>query len=55
MKSILVCDLLYKVALDIRDLWLETKNRNKYALVAIDHYSKWCKAKLVKDHDIATT
>jgi hypothetical protein len=27
---------------------------NKYALVAIDHYSKWCEAGPIKDHDVAT-
>jgi hypothetical protein len=29
----------------------ETKNGNRYALVAIDHYSKWCKT---LNHDVAT-
>jgi hypothetical protein len=23
-----------------------------YALVAIDHYSKWCEARPIKDHDV---
>jgi hypothetical protein len=54
MKSILVCDLFYKVALDIVGPLPETKNGNRYALVAIDHYSKWCKTKPVKNHDAAT-
>ncbi len=40
MKNILVCDLFYKVALDIARRLPESKNGNKYALVAIDHYSK---------------
>jgi transposase-like protein len=54
MKSIDVCDLFYKVALDTVGPLPETKNGNKYALVAIDHYSKWCEVRLVKDHDVAT-
>jgi len=36
MKSIPVCDLFYRVALDTTGLLLETKNGNRYALVAID-------------------
>jgi transposase-like protein len=53
MKNILVCELFYKVALDIVGPLPETKNGNRYAMVAIDHYSKWCEARLVKDHDVA--
>jgi hypothetical protein len=40
MKNIFVCDLFYRVALDIVGPLPETKNGNRYALVAIDHYSK---------------
>jgi transposase-like protein len=53
MKSILVCDLFYMVALDTAGPLPETKNGNKYALVAVDHYSKWCEAGPIKDHDVA--
>jgi hypothetical protein len=42
--------LFYRVALDIARPLLETKLGNKYILVAIDHYSKWCEAKAVADH-----
>ncbi len=28
----------------------ETKPGNKYIMVSIDHYSKWCKEKVVADH-----
>jgi len=33
---------------------LETKRRNKYLLVVIDHYSKLVEAKAVANHDAAT-
>jgi hypothetical protein len=54
MKSIIVCDLFYKVALDIVGPLPETKDANRCVLIAIDHYSKWCEAKLVKNHDATT-
>jgi hypothetical protein len=50
MKSILICELFYRVALDTTGPLLETKTRNKYILVAVDHYSKWCEARAVADH-----
>jgi hypothetical protein len=55
MKSIPVCELFYRVALDTAGPLLETKLGNKYILVAIDHYSKWCEAKAVADHGAKTT
>jgi hypothetical protein len=33
---------------------LETKSGNRYILVAIDHYSKWCEARAVADHSAKT-
>jgi hypothetical protein len=27
---------------------------NKYVLITINHYSKWCEARLVKEHDAFT-
>jgi transposase-like protein len=39
------------VALDTVGPLPETKDGNRYALVAIDHYSKWCETRPVKDHD----
>jgi hypothetical protein len=41
LKSMLVCELFYKVALDTVIPLLEPKSGNKYILVAINHYSKW--------------
>ncbi len=46
LKSIPVCDMFYRVAMDNTGPLLKTKSGNMYILVAIDHYSKWCKAKL---------
>jgi hypothetical protein len=51
MKNILVYDLFYRVALDIVRPLFETKDGNMYVLVTIDHYSKRCEARLIKDHD----
>jgi hypothetical protein len=50
MKSIPVCELFYRVALDTTGPLPETKLGNKYILVAVDHYSKWCEAKAMVDH-----
>jgi hypothetical protein len=54
MRSIPVCELFYWVALDIAGPLPETKTGNKYILVAIDHYSKWCEAKAMADHGAKT-
>ncbi len=55
LKNISTCDLFYKVALDITKPFLEIENGNKYILVAINHYFKWCEAKVVLDHTATTT
>jgi len=55
LKNIPICDLFYRVTLDITRPLLETNVGNKYILVAIDHYSKWCKAKVIPYHIITTT
>ncbi len=54
LKSIPVCDLFHRVALDTAGPLPETKSGNKYILVAIDHYSKWCETKVVADHGAKT-
>jgi hypothetical protein len=54
LKSIPVCDLFYRVAMDTVGPLPETKSGNRYILVAIDHYSKWCEAKAVADHGAKT-
>jgi hypothetical protein len=55
LKSILVCDLFYRITMDTTRPLPKTKLGNKYILVAIDHYSKWCKAKAIADHGAKTT
>jgi len=54
LKSIPICDLFHRVALDTAGPLPETKSGNRYILVAIDHYSKWCEAKAVADHNVKT-
>jgi len=54
LKSIPICDLFHRIALDTAGPLPETKSRNRYILVAIDHYSKWCEAKAVVNHSAKT-
>jgi len=46
-KNIIVNDLFFKVALDTVRPFLEIDVGNKDIPVAIDHYSKWCKARTI--------
>jgi hypothetical protein len=54
MKSIPICDLFYCVALDTTRPLPKITNGNKHVLAVIDHYSKWCEAWPVKEHDAYT-
>jgi hypothetical protein len=54
LKSIPIYDLFHRVAMDTAGPLPEIKSGNKYILVAIDHYSKWCEAKAVVDHVVKT-
>jgi hypothetical protein len=42
------------VAFNTTDPLLETKHGNRYVLVAINHYSKWCETKAMVDHNVET-
>jgi len=55
LKSIPICELFYRIAMDIAGPLPKTRSRNKYILVAIDHYSKWCEAKAIINHGVKTT
>jgi hypothetical protein len=55
MKSILICDLFYQIAFDATRPLPKTLNRNKYMMVAIDHYYKCCETRLGRSHDVVTT
>jgi hypothetical protein len=55
LKSIPICDLFYRIAMDIVGPLPKTKLGNKYILVVADHYSKWCEAKAVANHGAKTT
>jgi hypothetical protein len=54
LKSIHVCEPFYKIAMDIVGPLTETKSGNKYILIAINHHSKRCEAKVVVDHGAKT-
>jgi len=54
LKNIPICDLFHRVTMDTVRPLPETKSGNKYILVAIDHYTKWCEAKAVVDHGAKT-
>jgi hypothetical protein len=40
--------------MDIVGPLLEIISGDKYVFVAIDHYSKWCEAWPIKEHDVCT-
>jgi hypothetical protein len=54
IKKIPICDLFYKVFFDTIGLLMAIKTSNKYVLIAIDHYFKWCEANPIKEHIIET-
>jgi hypothetical protein len=54
IKSIPICELFYRVVMDTARPLPKTTNGNKDVFVVIDHYSKWCEAQLVKEHDTCT-
>jgi hypothetical protein len=52
MKTIHLCDLFYQVVFNTIVPLPETSSGNKYFFVVIHHYSKWCEARIVREHDI---
>lgn len=55
LKSIMFHDLFYRITFDIVGPLRKTINGNKYIFLAIDHYSKWCEAKVIFDHTTTIT
>jgi hypothetical protein len=52
-KNIPILDQFFGVVFDIVGPFLKASLVTcMYVMVAIDHYSKWCEAKVVMDHDI---
>jgi hypothetical protein len=51
LRDIPIHNLFHMITWYTISLLLETKNGNKYILVAIDHYSKWWEVKVVLDHN----
>jgi hypothetical protein len=47
-ESIQMWDHFYKVVFNTIGVIPKTRNGNQYILVAIDHYSKWVKIKIIK-------
>ncbi len=54
LKTIPICDLFHRIAMDTARPLPETKSGNRYILEAINHYFKWCEAKAVADHGAKT-
>jgi len=54
-KNISIWDQFFKVVIDTTRPLLESKHGNMYVLVAIDHYLKWCEAKVVMGYDAKIT
>jgi len=55
MENIPICELFYRVVLDIAAPLPKTTSGNKYILVVINRYSKWCEVKAVGDYGSKTT
>jgi hypothetical protein len=51
----MMCDLFYRMALDIVRPLPKINKGNKYIHVDVDHYFKWCEIKTMPNHMIATT
>jgi len=54
LKSIPICELFYKIAMDTARPLPETNLGNRYIMVATNHYSKWCEANAIVDHGAKT-
>jgi hypothetical protein len=51
----MVCDLFYRMALDIARPLPKINKGDKYIHVDVDHYFKWCDIKTMPNHMILTT
>jgi len=51
MKNVHICNLLHHINLDMTNQLPKLVKGNKYVMITIDHYFKWCKACSMKGYN----